>query len=204
MRDRGRRPYVVHLGPGHPPFGALGYVAAARELATQLSSVGIEPSLIVVPSGSGATHSGLLFGLRALGIITPVLGVCVRRAAELQRARIAARCGEIATLLGMESPVTAEDVELTDEFLAPGYGKLNDVTRAAIHVGAAREALMLDPVYSGKTMAAFLDRARSSSADETLMFIHTGGTPGIFAYGDSIVSDGNKIDSGGGGRSTGG
>ena len=189
LRASGRTPYVIHLAPGHPPIGALGYVVGARELAGQLEAMEIRPSAFVVPSGSGATHAGFLFGLRALGIDAPVLGVCVRRAADLQRPRILARCGEIAKLLGVPSPVIAADVQITDEFLAPGYGQLNPATREAIMTGASREALMLDPVYSGKAMAGFLDRARKGSAEETLVFLHTGGTPAIFAYGNVLGED---------------
>ena len=189
LRAEGRRPYVIHLAPGHPPLGALGYVVAARELAGQLEAMEIRPSAFVVPSGSGATHAGFLFGLRALGIDTPVLGVCVRRAADLQQPRILTRCGDIAGLLGVASPVTAADVRLTDAFLAPGYGQINAATREAILTGASREALMLDPVYSGKAMAAFLDRARNATAAETLVFLHTGGTPAIFAYGNVLGED---------------
>jgi D-cysteine desulfhydrase family pyridoxal phosphate-dependent enzyme len=191
LRARGRLPYVIHLGAGHPPLGALGYVAAARELAGQLSALDIAPGAFVVPSGSGATHSGFLFGLRALGIGTPVLGVCVRRSAELQHPRIVTRCGEIAALLGVPSPVTGEDVQVTDAFLAPGYGQINEATRDAILTGASREALMLDPVYTGKAMAGFLDLARRSSVNQTLLFLHTGGTPGIFAYGNTLSPGGD-------------
>ncbi len=186
LRDRGRTPYVIHLAPGHPPLGALGYVVAARELAGQLEAMDIRPTGFVVPSGSGATHAGFLFGLRALGIDTPVLGVCVRRGADAQRPRILTRCGEIGALLGLEPVVTEADVVVTEQFLAPGYGQINEATREAIFTGASREALMLDPVYTGKSMAAFLDTARRASAEETLVFLHTGGTPGIFAYGNSL------------------
>lgn len=187
LRNRGRNPYVIHLAPGHPPLGALGYVLGARELLDQLDTEGIEPDSFIVPSGSGATHSGFLFGMRALGCKTPVLGVCVRRDAGQQAPRILNRCDEIAALLDIPSPVSAEDVTVTDAFLAPGYGHLNEPTRAAILMGATREALMLDPVYSGKTMAAFLDFARNAEADQTLVFLHTGGTPGIFAYGNTLA-----------------
>jgi D-cysteine desulfhydrase len=189
LRSRGRTPYVIHLAPGHPPLGALGYVVAARELAVQLDEMEIQPSAFVLPSGSGATHAGFLFGLRALGIDAPVLGVCVRRAAAVQKPRLLARCAEIAELLGVPSPVTEDDVQVTDQFLAPGYGHLNAATSEAILTGASREALMLDPVYTGKAMAGFLDWARNASADETLVFLHTGGTPGIFAYGNALAEE---------------
>lgn len=187
LRAKGRTPYVIHLAPGHRPLGALGYVVAARELAGQLDALGIAPSAFIVPSGSGATHGGFLFGLRALGITAPVLGVCVRRAAELQKPRLLALVAAIAELLGAPCPVTEDDVQVTDAFLAPGYGHLNPATREAISLGASREALMLDPVYSGKAMAGFLHRARSGAPGEALVFLHTGGTPGIFAYGNKLA-----------------
>ena len=88
----GRRPYVIHLGPDYPPLGALGYVVAAREIHAQLAAQDLAVDEIVVPSGSGATHAGLLFGLRVLGWTGTVTGVCVRRAAAQQRARIDGHC----------------------------------------------------------------------------------------------------------------
>jgi D-cysteine desulfhydrase/L-cysteate sulfo-lyase len=72
LRQSGRRPYVIPLAPGHPPLGALGYVVAAHELARQIADTGLEIDEIVVASGSGNTHAGLLFGLRALGSGIPV------------------------------------------------------------------------------------------------------------------------------------
>jgi D-cysteine desulfhydrase family pyridoxal phosphate-dependent enzyme len=190
LRAEGRNPYVIHLGPGHPPLGTLGYVAGAAELVAQLAEAGIEPTGFVVPSGSGATHAGFLFGLRALGVTAPVLGVCVRRGAGLQVPRLTRRCAKIADLLDIPNPVAAEDIAVTDAFLAPGYGLINDATRDAILTGAGREALMLDPVYSGKAMAGFLNHAREAGPDDALIFVHTGGTPGIFAYGEVLYTPG--------------
>ena len=81
MPPASSRPYVIHLTPGHAPLGALGYVGAARELVAQMAESDLALDEIVVASGSGHTHGGLLFGLRALGCTVPVTGVCVRRAA---------------------------------------------------------------------------------------------------------------------------
>jgi len=111
----------------------------------------------------------------------------VRRGAGLQLPRLRARCAQIAALLEAPNPVSDDDVQVTDAFLAPGYGLLNDATRDAILEGAQREALMLDPVYSGRAMACFLDWARNAAPGETLVFVHTGGTPGIFAYGNAMA-----------------
>lgn len=189
LAARGRRPHVIHLGPGHPPVGALGYVSAARELAAQLEALGAGADLIVLPSGSGATHAGMLFGLRALGLPTRVLGACVRRPADVQAPRILAQCEGIARLLGCTNPVRPEDVELTDAFLAPGYGRAGPAVLAAIRRAARREALILDPVYSGKAMAAFLEAAGAAGPGATCIFVHTGGTPGVFAYAAELMDD---------------
>ncbi len=183
----GRRPYVIPLAPGHKPLGALGYVVAAREMLTQIRELGLAVDEIVLPSGSGNTHAGLLFGLRALGSSIRVTGICVRRPAAAQRERIRARVDEIARLLVVEPQVVDPDIELRDEVLAPGYGRLNPATLDAIAAAARTEGLILDPVYSGKAMAGFLRSASDSAAGRTLLFLHTGGTPALFAYGDALA-----------------
>ncbi len=186
LRKEGRRPYIIPLAPGHPPLGALGYVAAAQELLRQFAEQDLSVDRIFVASGSGATHGGLLFGLRASGSCIPVTGSCVRRAADLQRARIHDTCEGIAALLEIESPVADVDIELTDAFLAPGYGELNEPTSRAIVLGARMEGLIIDPVYTGKALAATIDHAHTADENSTIMFVHTGGTPAIFAYQEKI------------------
>ena len=186
LRARGRTPYVIHLAPGHAPLGALGYVDCAAELLGQLDDAGLKVDHIAVPSGSGATHAGFLFGMRAMGSTIPVTGYCVRRPAPEQGPRIAARCQEIADLLGTKNPVPPEDVAVNDRFLGPGYGKLNAPTERAIALAARCEALILDPVYSGKCMAGALNLAGNRLEGETVLFLHTGGTPGVFAYGSAL------------------
>ena len=182
LRKQGRHPYVIHLAPGHAPLGALGYVVAAEEILSQLAEQNLTIDEIVVPSGSGATHGGLLFGLRALGSTIPVTGICVRRDAAAQAPRLFNRCGEIAELLGTNQPVDQSDVVLNDEFLAPGYGLASEEVMQAILDGARLEALMLDPTYTGKAMAGTISRAASHGPGEKLLLIHTGGAPAIFGY----------------------
>ena len=187
LRRRGRRPYVIPLAPGHKPLGALGYVVAARELLTQMNRENLAVDEVVVPSGSGNTHAGLLFGLRALGCPVHVTGICVRRPASAQRERIKSRCRETADLLGLEPVVEDDDIRLIEDFLAPGYGRLNEPTVRAIESAARSEGLILDPVYSGKTMAGFVQLARDAPKGSSLLFVHTGGAPGVFAYGASLT-----------------
>lgn len=182
LTKEGRKPYIIPLSPGHPPYGALGYVIAAIELKEQTTNLGISLDQIIVASGSGATHGGLLFGLRAIGMECEVIGICVRRAASLQKTRIESRCEEIAHLLGVNNPVSKHDVVVDDHFLAPGYGVAGEAVKSAISTAAKLESIMLDPTYSGKTFAGAMAYASENQPDRHVLFMHTGGTPAIFAY----------------------
>jgi D-cysteine desulfhydrase len=180
LRAAGRKPYIIPLGPGHPPLGALGYCTAAAEYLQQAS----EHTVHVIASGSGASHGGLLFGLRALGCQDPVLGICVRRSAGEQIPRLFDRCREIGELLGIDNPVHEDDIAIFDDSLAPGYGRIDPGLIEALQMMARREGVVLDPVYTGKVFAGLLVlRRRGVIPDgERVVFWHTGGAPGLFAY----------------------
>ena len=199
LADKGRRPYVIHLGVEHPPLGALGYVVAARELQTQMAECNLAFDHVVVASGSALTHGGLLVGLRALGNPVPVSGICVRRGAPEQHARVLKRCREIAALIGKHDCVEERDVVVSDAVLAPGYGQLNAATVSAMARAARLEALMLDPVYTGKTMAGLIALARDGvlQADARVLFVHTGGGPAIFGYERTLSKHLQELDQSG-------
>lgn len=186
LSSAGARPYVIPLGAGHAPLGALGYVEAAAELVAQEAALGAFDA-IVVGSGSALTHAGLLVGLRALGRRTTVYGVCVRRDAASQAARTFRRCQALEAMLGLPKTVTAADVHLHDGALAPGYGRLNEATIRAIRQTAELEGLFLDPVYTGKAMAGLIQQAEALRGQRVL-FWHTGGQPALFAYADQLTA----------------
>ena len=110
----------------------------------------------MVPSGSGATHGGFLTGLRLSGIDAPVYGICVRRASDLQTARIQRVCRALANLMEIDPPVAKEDILTWDGALAPGYGRTGETTRQALRRMVQCEGILLDPVYSAKTFAGLL------------------------------------------------
>jgi D-cysteine desulfhydrase family pyridoxal phosphate-dependent enzyme len=189
LRRRGAKPYVIHLGPEHPPLGALGYIDAAGELLNQLDEMRLKIDNIIIPSGSGLTQSGLLFGLRALGSSVRVTGNCHRRTAVFQKERILQVLRDISELLRIDDPTNEEDVVVYDGALGPGYGRMNSGTREAILLAAQKEALFCDPVYSGKAMAGMISLIREGRfrKDSHVLFWHTGGQPAIFAYGSKIL-----------------
>ena len=180
----GGKPYVIHLGADHPPIGGLGYVVAANEWMEQARARGFGFDAVVCASGSALTHAGTLIGMRAIGEETPVYGVCVRRDASLQHARVVKRAAELAAMIDRPALFDVDDVDVSDEVYLPGYGKLNDAVREAVSMAARCEALLLDPVYTGKAMAGLIAHVRSGriAAGNRVLFIHTGGLPGIFAY----------------------
>ena len=190
LANEGRRPYVIHLGVDHPPLGGLGYVLAADELMEQARARGFGFDAVVCASGSALTHAGTLVGLRAIGEGMPVHGICVRRDASLQHARVAKRAAELAAMIERPAAFDADDIDVSDEVHPPGYGKLNDAVREAISMAARHEALLLDPVYTGKAMAGLLAHVRSGriAAGSRVLFLHTGGLPGIFAYATGLES----------------
>lgn len=183
IAERGK-PYIIPLGAAHPPIGALGYVAAAVELARQMQRADLPIDLLAVASGSGLTHAGLLTGLRAMGLALPVVGVCVRRSAELQHPRVLAHCRNLADMLGRPGVVQAADVWVEDAALAPGYGRASRQVLADVRLLAAHCGLLTDPVYSGKTFHWMLGALRTGDLNRFrhIAVIHTGGTPALFAY----------------------
>ena len=184
LNSQGRKPYVIHLGLGHPPLGALGYVMCADELLQQMSDFDVA----VVPSGSGQTHAGFLTGLRLAGTTAPVHGICVRRDADQQRARIGTVLRDIAELVDVDPNLAGDGVLVWDHALPPGYGRVSDQTRSALELMARMEGIFLDPVYSAKTFAGLLmllEEGRVKKGQRVVM-IHTGGQPALFGYQDEL------------------
>lgn len=189
FRRQQRTPYVIHLGIDHAPVGGLGYVRGAIELAYQLDQHGLNPDHLVLASGSGLTHAGSLVGCRALISQMKVHGICVRRSATLQHERILRRCAEIQQLLNIEPVVTDDAVNVDDSVLAPGYGHLNAETAEAVRIAALDEAMLVDPVYTGRALAGLIHKVRSGQIEQgdRVIFLHTGGTPGLFAYQADVM-----------------
>ena len=188
LRAEGKKPYVIHLGASFPPLGALGYVDAGLEVAEQAEQMGLAFDAVVVASGSALTHVGLLAGLRLAGSQVPVLGACVRRAADVQSARVGQRAQDLSRMLGRQGLITEDEVTCFDNALGEGYGRMGQDTFDAIALAARTEGLLLDPVYTGKTLASLIALTREGrlSAGQRVLFMHTGGTPALFAYQEGL------------------
>ena len=190
LAREGAHPYVVATGPDDAPLGATGFVDAAYELARQYEAFEIEPTDLVVPTGTGYTQAGLVAGFRAAGLDgLRIHGIAVRRPARAQRERVASVARRTERLLGLAPGVRATDILVNDRFLGPSYGQLAHEVREAVRLGAGL-GLYLDPVYSGRGFAGLLDLLGSLAPGRgPVVFVHTGGAPALFAYPEVATDD---------------
>ncbi|MDR5806458.1 D-cysteine desulfhydrase family protein [Caballeronia sp. LZ001] len=184
LTELGRRVYVAPLG-GSSPVGCLGYAACAVEIETQASEMGVHFDEVVVPHGSGGTHAGLVAGFVAQGRTAAFVRSHAVLADE-DRSRIVSFEKSTATLdlLGHKAEFSASDLNIDDSHLGDGYGLPTDAMREALRTLARTEGLLLDPVYSGKAFAGLLHDVRTGRyrSGQNVLFLMTGGLPGLFAY----------------------
>jgi len=198
----GKKPYMVPIG-GSTPLGTLGYYVCAEEIVSQCQAIGIEPKAIYLAAGSLGTLSGLLIGKLVHQAPFEVLGVAVGRTDESKIERgVELTLGGASLLLSRASDkrlerlsgVTAEEVRplvkvLTGQ-VGPGYGIPTPECLEAITLLARTEGILTDPVYTGKALAELVTAARRGDyrKDDTVVFLHTGGVPADFAYGDVFLT----------------
>ncbi|OED39096.1 cysteine desulfhydrase [Chromatiales bacterium (ex Bugula neritina AB1)] len=184
LREDGRRPYIIPLSNAHTPWGALGYVEAAEELLKQQQDFGINVDHYVVASGSASTHAGLLTGLRASGSNVPVHGICVRRDATSQIERVKKKSTAVARLLNLDPDIATDSIICHDDALWPGYGMISDAVADTLKYMAQSEGIVLDPTYTAKSFHGLRSLVKQGviAGGETVVYIHTGGSPAIFAY----------------------
>jgi D-cysteine desulfhydrase family pyridoxal phosphate-dependent enzyme len=188
LRAAGERPYIIPTG-GSVPIGAAGYVTMVAELLAQLVSVAEVPSRLYFPTGSLGTQAGLVVGARAFSAPFSVYGVAVEHPVEDLIADGAALANGTAALLGSDQRFNPTDIRIDGAFIGVAYGVPTEEGIEAIRLLARTEAIFLDPVYSGKAMAALISHARTGelAPNEAVVFLHTGGGPSLFAAGTTLV-----------------
>ncbi|MEZ5383009.1 MAG: D-cysteine desulfhydrase family protein [Microthrixaceae bacterium] len=168
---------------GSSPVGALGYVAAAIELVEQAVEATVGFHRIVTATSTGGTYAGLLAGMDLLGAATAVTGFDVCEGAAQSRAASRTLLDALGPMLDRD-PVAAGSVDILDGYCGEGYGIPAPESIEAIELFARTEGILLDPVYTGKAAAGLIDVVRRGliGDDERVVFLHTGGSPGLFAY----------------------
>ncbi|HJO32683.1 MAG TPA: D-cysteine desulfhydrase [Anaerolineales bacterium] len=183
LRELGHKTYAIP-GGGSNATGALGYVNAALELITQANEVGLAIDHVIHATGSTGTQAGIVTGLAGMNSGIPVLGVSVRAKKELQEENVFRLASATAEKIDCPGIISRDDVVVNANYVGEGYGIPTAGAIEAIQMLARFEGLLLDPVYTGKAMAGLIDLVGKGffKTDENIVFLHTGGTVGLFGY----------------------
>jgi D-cysteine desulfhydrase family pyridoxal phosphate-dependent enzyme len=182
LRGRGAVPYIIP-GGGSNEVGSLGYAAAMLELNYQLWEQGISPSAFYLPNGGGGTHAGVALGAALYGAEYQVRGIMIEDDAAIGAERSWKIVQKTVERLGIPCPLAKEDIVCVDGFVGEAYAVPTPEGLAALRLLAHTEAILLEPVYSAKAFAGMLAEVRSGmyGPDESVIFLHTGGAPELFA-----------------------
>ncbi len=174
----GERPYLIPYG-GSNRVGAVAYAFALQELLEQE----LNPDWIVFPSSSGGTQAGLILGAKIFGFKGNILGISVDEPENFLRTHVASLVGEAADFLGERFEFSPKEVLVNADYIGAGYGVMGELEKEAFYLFAQKEALLLDPVYTGRAAGGMIQLAHQGyfSPGETVLFWHTGGTPAVFA-----------------------
>jgi D-cysteine desulfhydrase len=179
----GRKGYIIP-GGGSNPIGATGYVACAQEIQNQLFEKQIQIDRLVVASGSTGTHAGLLAGFYGCNMNIPIVGINVSRDPKDQDPLVYDLVQKTAERVGVRQGVPSEAVVTFGDYWRPKYSVPNKKMVEAVNMMAKTEGILMDPVYTGKALAGFIDLSRKGyfKKGENILFVHTGGSPGLYAY----------------------
>jgi 1-aminocyclopropane-1-carboxylate deaminase/D-cysteine desulfhydrase-like pyridoxal-dependent ACC family enzyme len=188
FRRAGRKPYVWDRLKA-TPLAAVSYALCMAEIAEVMGGLGLEPSAVYV-AAAGATGAGLALGRAVLGMRGPVRLVCPIRWPWNVREDMAETANQAAALLHLPHRLSARDIEASEDYIGDGYGQMTPGGWEAMSLLARTEGILLDPVYTAKAMAALIHDVRRQRVGpgDVAVFVHTGGTPVVFAYRDELMS----------------
>ena len=190
VRRQGGRPHILNDNPMFDVASAIAYIETTLEILEQLAPEGIMPACLYM-SSSGKGQAGLVLAQRLTGL--PFRVHCVTATSEFHvPSRTAAIANETAQMLGLDLVVTEEEIVNFGDQVGPGYGRPSEAGTEATKLVARTEGVVLDPIYTGKAAAGMIKHIREGRfrPDETVVFVHTGGTPANFTWADLWLPQG--------------
>ena len=189
VRGEGGKPYLLNKETFPRITGTIAFVEAGLELQSQLEALGVER--IHAWGLVGASLPGLRLLAKNLDLDWRASMVLYSPGdVEAARKGVVQRSVQAAEFMGLPAHLEPEDIEIVDGYSGAAYAAPTDAAFAAIHLVASTEAVILDPNYTGKSMSALIDRIRSGgfSADDTVLFLHSGGLPQVFAFNEGLAA----------------
>ena len=191
LRSKGYKPFVMkhNLPEISAIIGHVGWANAADELIQQLKDNNVEANHVILAHGVGGTQGALALGLKYLEANYKVIGIAMLYKEKDAVASTIKLANAVSEYLGLDTLLEQDDVEVNDEYIGEGYGIPTKESIDAIKLVAQTEGIFLDPIYTGKAMAGFIDLIRKGrfTSKDTIIFIHTGGVPVVFAYHQELA-----------------
>jgi 1-aminocyclopropane-1-carboxylate deaminase/D-cysteine desulfhydrase-like pyridoxal-dependent ACC family enzyme len=187
LRAAGRRVCCWDHDHGQP-LAAASYLLCLAEIREQVRERGLKP-VCVYAAAAGPTGAGLALGKAVLGLPWAVRLIAPIRWPWDTRQDMADVANRCAALLNLPHRLDRDDIDLREEFVGPAYGAVTPEGWEALRLLAATEGILLDPVYTAKAMAGLIQDARQGriGRTDTVLFLHTGGLPAVFAYRDDLL-----------------
>jgi len=185
LQREGHNPYIIYFSS---PIGSVGYVNAFLELITQARKMKLKIDHVVHAAGSGGTQAGLIVGNKALKAEVEVIGISEEPDGDYLLNTTVEIANGCTKLLGLDFPITSEDVKLLYDYAGEGHGIVTKEAIDTIRFVAETEGILLDPVYTSKAMAGLIDLAKKGHfrRHKNVVFLHTGGLPAIFPYKNEL------------------
>ncbi|HTI82299.1 MAG TPA: D-cysteine desulfhydrase family protein [Acetobacteraceae bacterium] len=186
LEAKGHKPYFVPYGVSNA-LGAIAYATTIAEIESQAAAQGCHPVAIVHCTGSAGTQAGLVVGASIAMPNTRIVGIDIDAEPDRVHADVVRFAREASEILDI--PLNEASVEVVAGHAGPAYGVPHAATIEAIRLAGRLEALVLDPVYSGKGLAGLIALIREGRwrKDDDVVFIHTGGAPALFAYQSALA-----------------
>lgn len=184
IRREGGRPYAIPAGASDHPLGGLGYANFADEVATQEAQLGIFFDTVVTATCTGSTQAGMIVGFAAQERERRLIGIDTAANESMTRAAVTKIARATAELVSLKRAISDNAVDIDPRFAGPDYGLPDEATITAIRKAASLEAMLTDPVYEGKSMAALIAMARNGEipSGSKVLYVHLGGAPALNAY----------------------
>ncbi|MBQ1715245.1 MAG: D-cysteine desulfhydrase family protein [Firmicutes bacterium] len=191
----GEKVYFIPVG-GSNVLGALGYYDCALELDRQARAMGLDRARVIDTVGSTGTYAGLYLGLRDVKSDLHLTGIAIMPFGEKSFSRLEKYMNEVKDTFGMDVEVDPEDFDIETGYVRGGYNLPSKEVREAIELMASQEGILLDPCYTGKAFAGIMDMIREGkiARGEKIIFIHTGGMPGLYTPAHRVELEKELMD----------
>ncbi|GBQ62579.1 1-aminocyclopropane-1-carboxylate deaminase [Ameyamaea chiangmaiensis NBRC 103196] len=184
VKEAGGVPYAIPAGASVHPYGGLGYVGFAQEVAAQEAALGFTFDYVIVCVVTGSTQAGMVVGFADQGRADRVIGIDASGTPEQTRAQVRRIVDGTADLVGLGRDVREDEIVILEDYAYPAYGVPSDETNEAIRLAARTEAMITDPVYEGKSMQGLIDLVGKGFFPDgsKVLYVHLGGAPALNGY----------------------